>query len=299
MAISGERPIPYPGVPPKKGKDHGPSQKDIDAANAGQLAPKGAERFIQRLARSWAIRLGLVASASYGAYQVPAIQRAVDSVYHDTLQKLGLEAVVVPTTFNPSALKGVLGEENTVQINAAEYSEVAPPIIEGDQFNMPLAIKFKDGIIRPLRYEMDRDKINPENNAVNIITIDGLTAGDILLSPFDGEISFTHPRVDENRDGSLKSAAFFIYADGPKGSQISLTYSTVSIKPLIESPITQDGIPPRMKIKKGDPIGIIQSSDKHQFFNGQVQISGHAFLDKQVKNLTIASTPEGKAIVLQ
>ena len=137
MAISGERPMPYPGVPPKRGKDHGPSQKDIDAANAGQLAPKGAEKFLYRLTRNWAVRLGLVAGAGYGAYQVPAIQRAVDSIYHDTLQKLGLEAVV-PTTFDNKADKGVIGDNNILPLSPGEISSLPSFDEQGPVFLSPI-----------------------------------------------------------------------------------------------------------------------------------------------------------------
>lgn len=139
MAV--ERPMPsmpYPGVPPKRGKDHGPSQADIDAANAGQLAPKGAEKFLQRLARNWAVRLGLIAGVGYGAYQVPTIQRAVDSVYHDTLQKLGLEAVVVPTTFDNKADKGVIGDNNILPLSPGEISSLPSFDEQGPVFLSPI-----------------------------------------------------------------------------------------------------------------------------------------------------------------
>ena len=130
MAISGERPMPVPGVPPRREKDHGPSQADIDAANAGQLAPKGVEKAIHRFARSKAVKLGLVGGAAVGAYQVPAIQRAVDSIYHDTLQKLGLE---VPTSFDNKADKGVIGDNNIVKASLSEIQQQSPePLVEKD-----------------------------------------------------------------------------------------------------------------------------------------------------------------------
>ncbi|MDP2632946.1 MAG: hypothetical protein Q8P25_04480, partial [Candidatus Curtissbacteria bacterium] len=96
MAISGEH--PFPGVPPKQKQDQGPSQKDMEDANAGRLAPGGIERFIHKVAKSPATKVGLItgtiAAGGYEAYQnVPAIHQAVDSAYHNLLQTLGAETV--------------------------------------------------------------------------------------------------------------------------------------------------------------------------------------------------------------
>lgn len=123
MAISGERPLPYPGVPPKKGKDHGPSQKDVDAANAGQLAPNAVERFIQRLGKSRTVRVGAVAgTAGVGVYAYatnPDFHQTIDSAYHNLLQILGREAVV-PPSFDNKADKGVIGDSNIQFISQEE-----------------------------------------------------------------------------------------------------------------------------------------------------------------------------------
>lgn len=123
MAISGERPVPYPGVPPKRKKDHGPSQTDIDAANAGQLAPNAVERFIQRLGRSRTAKIGLAAgTAGVGIYAYatnPNFQQTIDSAYHNLLQILGREAVV-PTTFDNKATSGVIGDKNIQFISQEE-----------------------------------------------------------------------------------------------------------------------------------------------------------------------------------
>lgn len=107
-----------------------PSPEDVEAANAGALAPGRTRSFIESLSRSWAVRLGLVGVGGYAAYQnVPAFQEFADQTYHDTMQKLGLE-VFVPTAFNNNTDKGVIGARNATPVTQREIDRLYPNAFE-------------------------------------------------------------------------------------------------------------------------------------------------------------------------
>lgn len=232
---------------------------------------------------------------------LPAIGRDVASIpgfywnfgkstVEDISGLFGKKEIVVPSTFDPKASRGVIGENNTVQVNANEYEKVAPPLYKDNTLTIPMAVKFKDNKIRPLNIEMSE---NSGTLTKTVMTMNGLEEGDILISPIDGTIKASYAPWQLKADDSLQSSAFFI--DATDGSKISFMYSTTGIKPLIEfvpSSEPEKAIP----IKKGQPIAVLTTSNKHQFFNGQVRITGYAPLEQR---LELATTSEGKAIVLQ
>jgi hypothetical protein len=201
------------------------------------------------------------------------------------------------STFDPNALKGIIGESNSVQLTAEEYSAIAPPIIEGTNFNIPMGISFKDGKPRNINYEItydSRDFVEKNNTQ---ITINGLQEGDMLISPVDGKIIFDSG-VWPKSDGSFSSGGYFITAVSPDGVKISLVYSTTGIKPLINSQSASvENEDTWMPVKKGDPIGILTTSAQHDYFKGQVRITvGSAGI---LSNIRLATTSDGKAIVLR
>lgn len=217
------------------------------------------------------------------------------STVEDILRLFAKKEVVIPPTFDPKALQGVIGENNTVTTTAKEYEKVAPPLLENKILSIPLAVKFKDDKIRTSNIEIRKLPASPDRTDRTVIRIDGLKEGDTLLSPVDGEIETGYSPSAQNPDGSLQWTAFSIYSKDAQGNKIVLTYSTVGIKPLIKFKSSLEKGPP-MQIKRGDPIAVLTTSASHQFFNGQIQIIGHAPF---IQRIALATTSDGKVIVLQ
>lgn len=267
-------------VETKPGKIIGPTKDQADAAHAGKLEQKGLGNLVSKLAKNWAVRLGLttaVVGTGIGVYEA--------------VKPSGEQLIVVPDTFDPTALKGVIGANNMVEMTVAEYEKSGPPLWDEETrtMSMPLAITFKDGITRPLQIEKTPNAI--DGKLMNVITINGLQTGDTLKSPIDGIIEFSQRNL----------GAFFLTKEDSRGTgyNISLVYSTTGLAPLIDlnNPLKKSSegrisIP----IKRGDPIGTLLTSQRHTYFNGQIQITGFGPL---LEKCNIATAPDSKAIMLQ
>lgn len=104
MAIrSGEVPMPYPGVPPKK-----------------EQAPvkMGRRKFLKL---SLLTGTGVAVAGAYAT--IPAVKHAVDNTVHDILQNLGVET---PTFFNNQAKQGMIGENNVIKVSQDEINRQVP-----------------------------------------------------------------------------------------------------------------------------------------------------------------------------
>jgi hypothetical protein len=192
----------------------------------------------------------------------------------------------VPATFDAAATDGYIGANNAVQMNFDQYAKTAPQLFDAQTktLTIPLAVEFKDNRIRTLRVEKVK---NPIINSVNTIIIDGLIEGDTLLAPSDGQIEF----FQEDQD----LGAFFFNVSISQGNSVRLIYLTLGLDPLVKietSPTGSIVIP----MKKGDPIGKLISSDKDPTINGQLQITGE---EGSIQTLNLATTPDGKAIIVQ
>ncbi len=187
MAISGEH--PFPGVPPKQKQDQGPSQKDIEDANAGRLAPGGIEKFIHKVAKSPTIRVvgatGAIAAGGYEAYQnVPAIHQAVD----DTINKIsaipgvGFDALTQsPDSFNPKWKGARLTSRNTVSVPASEQ-HAAQYDLSSKTMSIPLPFEVKNGM---------EITVKRENQNFPTLAFNNIPDGTIIYAPIDGRFSMT------------------------------------------------------------------------------------------------------------
>jgi hypothetical protein len=197
-----------------------------------------------------------------------------------------LSPVAVPATFDPASTEGYLGLNNAVQMNFDQYAKSAPQLFDAQTktLTVPLAVQFKNNQIRTLRIEKVK---NPITNSVNTIIIDGLIEGDTILSPSDGQIEI----FQEDQD----LGAFFFNVSSSQGNSVRLIYLTLGLDPLvkIESSPTGSIV---ISMKKGDPIGKLISSDKDPTLNGQLQITGE---EGSIQTLNLATTPQGKVIVVQ
>jgi hypothetical protein len=90
------------------------------------------------------------------------------------------EPIPIPATFDPSALKSVIGVNNSVQMTFDEYSAVAPPIWEeqGEVMTIPVPVVFHDGRNPTLRITKMQNQII---DSMDIIDINGLEQGDIIV----------------------------------------------------------------------------------------------------------------------
>jgi hypothetical protein len=183
---------------------------------------------------------------------------------------------IIPSTIDPNALEGVLGGNNMKTMTAAEYAISGPELVENGHLNIPLAMEFVDNTPRTLHYKFSEDPMDGSNT---FLTIDGLKAGDVLLSPIDGTIRITR--------GNRNLTIFSLITQDPAGNKVTIIYSTDGLKSLLGSdvPVGKEDI--LIPIKAGDPIGSLITS-------GQLRIAGYDFGTLPA----IATTANGKAIQL-
>ena len=109
-------PFPKPLQPPTK--------EEAEAANRGDYKEGGITGFIKKHPLiSGGTAAGIAAAAAYEA--VPAFHQAVDSTYHDVMQKLGVE-IVVPLTFGNKAGSGVIGDNNIYPLSEEAKANLQP-----------------------------------------------------------------------------------------------------------------------------------------------------------------------------
>jgi hypothetical protein len=206
----------------------------------------------------------------------------------------------VPSTFDPTATKGVIGANNSVQMTPEEYANVGPQIVENGHINIPFPIKFKDGIIRTIHYEISADPINKDKKYNIMLTIDGLEEGDILVSPIDGEIPGKTGQLSnwyKNTDGSFSLWTSNIVGKDSSGHEIDIWFSYSHAKPVINrETLSEYEKDSPIQVKIGDPIYVFTSSEKDTHYNGQVQFSAMAL---GLPPVAIATTVEGKAIAIK
>jgi hypothetical protein len=242
------------------------------------------------------IATAVIAGAAYGGGMAYTEKYNGEPVSGHTLKvdamhpyNLGLPKIeIIPSTFDPAAINSVIGPENSIQMTFADYEKFAPPIWNEQTRTMtvPIPAMFNGNQISILHIQKDKNAYT--DDSLSMITIDGLKQGDILISPFDGEMNL------EKGEGMF--IGFSIRAKDSYGNDIVLWFATNGLNPLIPNidfP-TKEAI--SIHIKKGDPIGSLLTSDKHRLYDGQIKIKGNGpFL----QNLNLAATPEGKAIIIK
>jgi hypothetical protein len=191
---------------------------------------------------------------------------------------------IIPSTFDPSAINSVIGPENFIQMTLEEYEVTSLTAWNAETKTMTIPLPIVFNRIPTLRIERTINPITPSRN--NMIVVDGLQQGDIILSPIEGEILIFQGDEDLN--------SFRISTKDSQGEPIVVWVTTTGLSPLVnlKHPIRENiSIP----IKKGDLIGSLLTSEKHIAFNGQIQITGNAPL---LETLNLATTSEGKAIII-
>lgn len=196
------------------------------------------------------------------------------------------EPVPVPEFFDPSALKSVIGPNDSIQIPASEYFASAPTIWNEQSriMTIPVPVLFRDGRLPTLTV----DKIpSALDGKLDTISIDGLEQGDVILSPMDGRIEVNQPHED--------FAVFFFESTDTQGRGISIMFLGPPLEPLItlDQPISKTGS--FYDIKKGQPIGKILASDKDLLHRYKISLIGGGPA-REGFNLTVTS--EGKAPIL-
>jgi hypothetical protein len=95
--------------------------------------------------------------------------------------------VLIPSTFDVSALKSVIGANDSVQMTFDDYVASAPPlwVEENRTMTVPVPILFNDNRIPTLSIKKIESQFD---GTLNRISIDGLEPGDTVLSLIDGEI---------------------------------------------------------------------------------------------------------------
>lgn len=231
--------------------------------------------------------------------------------------------------FDNTVTKGTFTDANSVTMTPEQYQETSPRLIKGDSVVIPLPIEYPEGQMPNVKFKKEKGSMGGkrlingrlENREIvsdgavtvnDVLIIDGIPVGSVLLAPFDGEIQFATSSGYEKPDGSLSLAAFSLYSKDSNGNTITLTFSTVNIKPLIvpsrieyeketnhTKPLTSE------PIKAGDPIGIILTTrHDNPHYNGQLAIKALSRVEEDGKSrggaagIQIATTPEGQAIRL-
>ena len=95
---------------------------------------------------------------------------------------------IIPSTFNPAAIDSIIGGNNSVFMTFAQEEQAAPPLWENGEKTLttPLPILFRDNRTPTLLIQKVENSVI---SSLNVIAItDGLEEGDVIVSPFDGEI---------------------------------------------------------------------------------------------------------------
>ena len=191
--------------------------------------------------------------------------------------------VLIPSTFDVSALKSVIGANDSVQMTFGEYVATAPPlwVEENRTMTVPVPILFNDNRIPTLSIKKIESQFVP--NLLDRISIDGLEPGDMVLSLIDGEIE-----ISQGHEKDL--AVFTLLTKDAQGNDIDIMYLTsgLEIDPSIifDKPIKDHVLIP---IKKDQPIGKMLTSDKLELIGG----------GPLLQTFNLAVTPEEKAILLK
>lgn len=198
--------------------------------------------------------------------------------------------IPISSTINPDAMAGAIKIDTLVRMTAEEYANSGPKIIENGHLNIPIGVDLVNGEGRTLKYKIEKGSMKDVNDYNQFINVDGLEAGDIILSPIDGEI-----KIYEGDEGLKTIQLSTGKITSPNSSDIAIYYTTRGLKPILEfeKPVGAGGL--IKKIKKGDQIGAILSSEKDPRFNGQLRITGLAYGKIPT---AIATTPEGNPINL-
>lgn len=168
MAISGERPLPYPGVPPKK-EEQVPSKIS-------------RRRFLKLLGGTGVVALGV------GAYQVPAVRREVDRQIDNAtaIPTAGFDVLTQsPDVFDPKWKGARLTSKNTVAVSpdqqhATQYDLSSKTMA----LPVPFEIKGNMGVI-----------VKKDNKNAPALVFNNIPDGTIVYAPIDGRFRMeTYPK---------------------------------------------------------------------------------------------------------
>ena len=260
-------------------QEDNPNSNPSEIEASEQQRKEAFEKFINpvktpRPKRNW-LKLGLWAGGS-----VIVVGVLVAIVVYETNKP-----VVVPPTFDVSAMKATISPNNSVQMTFDAYTQAAPPIWDGQNKTMtvPVPILFANNRNPTLKVEKVASSID---GLVNQIQMDDLEPGDVMFSPVDGTLMIQTVYEDNLTEFDLE------YTDS-QGETITITGYSSSLKPLISfadaTPVTNDEV--SIPIKEGQPIAEVIALDN----NPHVGLIGFGpFLEK----FNLAVNSESKVILL-
>ncbi|QQG43051.1 MAG: hypothetical protein HYW45_02455 [Candidatus Daviesbacteria bacterium] len=186
------------------------------------------------------------------------------------------QEVVVPDTFDPTAKKGVIGKNNSVDI---PISELKTEINNGTA-QVPLIIRLPDGYTDQINYELlNAFGVKREGQPVNNqLKLSNLPVGTEIISPWTGKINqgAEFPRFN---DGSVEMLQAKIVAKDENGNKFTVTLSTGRVKVPKEIPhsnglpVLENDLVLATELKKGDVLAVIASPTNSKWFDGQVAIT--------------------------
>jgi len=248
----------------------------------------------------------------------------------------GQEQTAVSDTFDPKALKGVIGQNNTVRMTLQEYEQSPhPPLIDGDAVNIPLFLQIPGEKIPTITYKKGPGmlggirQINPkgyndaqgrlittsdgETTVNDQLIINGIPAGTTLIAPFNGEIVFMNLSLDRTRP-PITNSQFFLQSNewrdnNENGARLRLNIQTGYIVPSIEglSQVNPDGTNKYtpIPVRKGQSI-LTLINNPNSSSPIQLQISTDSASkgnDGSTRSgnadLQLATTPDGKIVTFK
>ena len=171
------------------------------------------------------------------------------------------EPTLVPEIFDPSALKSVIGANDSVMMPIGNYTENAPPIFstQTNVMTVPVPVIFDSNEVPNLVVEKLR---NRADNSLNIITINGLKPGKPLFSPDDGTL------IIDPGDAGMQ--VFFLEIGDFQKEGISIEFSTPDgVTPSINFNLPATATQPvEIPVTKNELIGTINGTS--------IQMAGNA-----------------------
>ncbi len=213
------------------------------------------------------------------------------------------EVVIVPDTFDPTAKKGVIGENNSIKIPP----DAAQAEIREGALSIPIIVRLPEGYTKPINYEI-RSSVGIKKDGELIkdqLILSNLPIGTEIVSAWKGKINQGNWKFPTSQDGSQESLQGWITARDKDGKVFTTILSTGRVKLKKDIPYT-DGSPRLADtpsafdadLNPGEVIATIASTVNNRYFDGQVAISVTSYELGGVINLQV-QTKDGKAIILQ
>lgn len=237
--------------------------------------------------RNAAIAIPLIGLAMFGAKQF------IDQ------QNANQHKIETSSTFDNNAKDQYINPNNSTWMTLDEYEKTGVQLwdLENKTLTIPLPIIFKDNRIPTLHVKKGNDPQIRSSTLPSFYVIDdGLQEGDIVCSPFDGEIRIGFYEIETS--GYLRDFTF-IPGDGSAKQGTYVIRTTPPSRPLFDA---KDAIRLgenvdnfSIHVKKGDPILEILATIDGKSYNPQFSMLGNSSVEgDEVLNLATS----GKDVIL-